>query len=616
MRSPALLAMLLMVGCDSCHDDDDDDVIDTGGLSDTCYLDADGDGFGDSSATGDCDASGYVADGGDCDDADASVNPDAEEVCDGVDNDCSGQIDGADATDALAWHVDTDGDGYGSKDDVVYDCEEVSGLLADASDCNDSDASVNPDGVEVCFDGIDTNCDGADNDGVCTLSLADADVVLTGEGTDDRAGYAIASAGDMNSDGYDDVLVGARLNDDAGADAGATYLVYGPLTSMSLSAADVTIEGAAAGDYAGISVSGGQDYDGDGNLDILIGAQNVYDGSSAQTGAAYVVFGPATDMDLSSADVALYGEAAGDEAGRNVAFVGDVDADGYADVLVGARSNSTAGSGSGAAYLVYGASTGGALDGVGVSLQGAASQDAAGYWLAAAGDVDADGLADVWVNAYRADSGSDTNLGATYLLSGGGALSGLGAGDTLSLTDADAIVWGETAKDQAGSAVSSAGDVDGDGYVDVLIGAQHRDPGGVTDAGVAYLLRGALSGTVSVSSAQASFVGEATLDYAGRALAPLGDINDDGFGDFLIGAKTNDDGGTDAGAAYLILGPVTGQLSLADADGRFVGSVADGQAGTEVAYGGDTNGDGETDFLIGASGVNQGYGYLILGGDW
>ena len=131
----------------------------------TWYADSDGDGYGDEYTTSvACDApSGFIAVGEDCDDADADVHPDATEVCDGVDNDCDEQADGADAADASTWYADTDGDGFGNPSATEDACDAPSGYVADDQDCDDDDEDVNPDATEVC-DGVDNDCNG-DSDG-------------------------------------------------------------------------------------------------------------------------------------------------------------------------------------------------------------------------------------------------------------------------------------------------------------------------------------------------------------------------------------------------------------------------------------------------------------------
>ncbi len=147
--------------CDGLTDDEDSAP---GGTS-TWYRDADGDGYGEAADSTDaCDApSGYVGDGTDCDDGEASTNPGADELCDGEDNDCDGTVDEADATDASTWYADADADGYGDATSSTVACEAPSGYLADSADCDDGDSAVNPAATEIC-DSVDNDCDGLIDD--------------------------------------------------------------------------------------------------------------------------------------------------------------------------------------------------------------------------------------------------------------------------------------------------------------------------------------------------------------------------------------------------------------------------------------------------------------------
>jgi len=152
--------------CDDA-DNDCDGLVDEGSATDarTWYRDADADGFGDAAdAVSACAIpEGYVSDATDCDDAVASVFPDADEVCNGVDDDCNGVVDDDDAIDAVAWHIDADGDGYGDPDATRVTCDATSGLTDDATDCDDDDPDVYPgSGVTsplfvliACIDGSD-----------------------------------------------------------------------------------------------------------------------------------------------------------------------------------------------------------------------------------------------------------------------------------------------------------------------------------------------------------------------------------------------------------------------------------------------------------------------------
>ncbi|MCB9758441.1 MAG: hypothetical protein H6739_01240 [Alphaproteobacteria bacterium] len=174
--------------CNTWDDDcdgaiDEDDAVDAG----TWYPDADSDGFGDADQPSDaCETpSGYVGDATDCDDADAAVNPDADELCNGIDDDCDGTADEPDAVDAGTWYADADADSFGDAATSTVQCDQPSGYVADSADCDDGDAGVNPDGTEVC-NGIDDDCDGTTDEPDATDAsawYADADADSFGDAT-------------------------------------------------------------------------------------------------------------------------------------------------------------------------------------------------------------------------------------------------------------------------------------------------------------------------------------------------------------------------------------------------------------------------------------------------
>ncbi len=579
----------------------------------TWYLDDDSDGYGDVTvfANACTQPSGYLADSTDCDDAAANVNPGESETCDGTDNNCSG--DETDAVDATTWYADADSDGFGDVASLTTACSQPGGYTADSTDCDDSEGTTYPGAPETCSDGVDSDCDTIDSMGTCDASLTGADATFSGESSGDLAGYHM-TGGDINGDGYSDVIIGARLAHNGGTDRGSTYVVFGPVTgTMGLGSADAELTGESDNDYAGGSVASG-DFNNDGYDDLLIGALNE-DAGGTDAGAAYMVFGPVSgDVGLAGADAKLTGTAAGDQAGKSVAAVGDVDNDGSDDLLIASYKNDDAGANTGAAYLFYGPATSGDLDTADAIIQGAAEQDFAGSWVSAAGDVDGDGYADVLIGAYRADTEREgnpfTNVGISYLLHG--PLSG-----TINLSAANASFIGESDSDQSGAQLSEAGDVNNDGYADFLIGAERADSNG-TDSGSAYLILGPVSGEVELSSADAIFTGEAADDRAGRGVGAAGDLDGDGNDDILVGAKENDNSGTGAGAAYVILGPITGTLSLSASDAIYTGVSAGDQAGMWVGGAGDVSGDGTSDFLIGGNSAASGAGatYLILGDSW
>jgi hypothetical protein len=538
-------------------------------------------------------------------DYDPARHPRAQEMCDGIDQDCDGRIDEGE----VPWFVDIDGDGYGD-DSISVDasCDGIIGYVTLSGDCDDADATINPGATEICDD-VDDDCDGI----ACTLSLPDADAVYATEGPDDLAGHSVAGAGDVDGDGYDDMLVGAPYNNDGADRSGKAYLVRGGPSpaSISLSAADAVYTGEAAGDFAGVSVAGAGDVDGDGYHDLLVGAEG-----SGVAGAAYLVLGgpvPAS-APLSAADAEYTGEAASDKAGYSVAGAGDVDGDGYCDILVGAFSAGSSFSGS--AYLVLGgpSPTSASLSAADAEYTGRPT-DAAGGSVAGAGDVDGDGYDDMLVGAFLKSVGLDS-VGAAYVVLGDASP----ASGSLSAADAEYV--GESG--QAGYSVAGAGDVNADGYADVLVGAKyHGEVPGVLSVGAAYLVLGGPSpASASLSDADAQYTGEIAFDFAGSSVAGAGDVDRDGYSDVLVGAPghTHDYAGDDYlfGAAYLILGdPSPASVSLSAADAKYTGEARYDYAGP-VAGPGDVDGDGYGDVLVGAPGnyltYNPGAAYLLLGG--
>jgi len=317
-------------------------------------------------------------------------------------------------------------------------------------------------------------------------------------------------------------------------------------------------------------------------------------------------------MSLSEADVKLTGVSHYDEAGWSVSGAGDVDGDGLDDVVVGSPGYTDFDYGTGAAWLVSGATlsaTSGAfsLADADAVMVGDTGAEFFGQEVSGPGDVDGDGYDDLVVGVQNGDGdGSGSLRGEVYLFRG--PLSG-----EVALADADAALTGEADDDWAGNAVASE-DVDGDGQVDLLIAAKHAG-GGV---GEVFLFQGAFSGEMDLADADARLLGEDLEDWAGDALDGAGDVDGDGLGDVIIGAYGEDDGGADAGAAYMVLGGVTGEVDLADADYKILGESSDDRAGAGVAGAGDVDGDGLDDVAVGApfvtvSGSHVGALYLIGG---
>ncbi|MEL6343273.1 MAG: hypothetical protein AAFV53_09050 [Myxococcota bacterium] len=351
------------------------------------------------------------------------------------------------------------------------------------------------------------------------------------------------------------------------------------------------------------------DVDGDGNDDLFIGAFGE-DSGGTSAGAAYLVLGPVSgEIDLSAADAKLIGEAAFDYAGAKLS-AGDVDGDGNDDLFIGASGEDSGGDSAGAGYLLMGPVSGEIdLSAADAKLIGEEAYDNVGRAVGCAGDIDGDGNDDLFIGAPGEDSGG-SSAGAAYLVLG--PVSG-----AIDLSTADAKFIGEASGDTVGVSLSGAGDVDGDGHMDLLIGASGEDSGG-TSAGAAYLLMGPVSGEIDLSAADAKLIGEEAYDNVGDTVSGVGDVNGDGNDDILISAHGDDSGATSAGAAYLVLGPVSGEIDLSAADAKFIGEEAYEILGGSVSGAGDVNGDGNDDLLLGAvgddrGGSNAGAAYLVLG---
>jgi len=597
--------------CDG-HDDDCDGDVDESDSVDASswYADSDGDGYGDSSSnTSACSApTGYVADLSDCDDGDSGISPGAvESVADGVDQDC----DGGDVC-----YEDLDGDAYGSTSIVTstdLDCAD-GGESSLSSDCDDSEALANPAETEVCSDGIDNDCDGTPSgcEYDASSSLADADAQFTGQLMYAEA-YVVAPAGDVNADGYDDFLVGA-----AGYwwtssiyNFGAAYLVLGGtgLSGGSLSSADAKLTGVVAGEHAGYALAGVGDVNADGYDDFLVGAYtssvSVYQG-----GTSYLVLGSSSPSggSLSGADAEYYGDSNEGRSGEAVAGVGDFNGDSYDDFLIGSPYwEDSRGAKPGTAYLVLGERT--------PSSFSLSSADAlfyghtydgrqAGYSVGGGGDIDGDGLSDALVG--------DDQKEESYLILGNSSPS------DVDLSTADATYSG------TGHAVAFVGDVNGDGNDDVMFGEPYYEvTGGASGSseGVAWLVLGSSGPSdLSLTASDAAYYGTDRDEHAGWSVASAGDVDGDGFDDMVVGAPLDDSVSTNSGAAYIILGqPAPAGVDLSDADAKFLGEAYGDYAGFKVAGAGDVDGDGLDDFLMGALGYDSSAGsaagsaYLMFG---
>ena len=437
-----------------------------------------------------------------------------------------------------------------------------------------------------------------------------ADARFVSESSSQAVGWAVTGAGDVNDDGFDDVAIGARGDNEGGEapeysdffTAGAAYLLLGPLSGeVPLAEADAKFVGEAWLNMAGSFVAGAGDVDGDGVDELVIGNMGGFLAYEGGRGKAYVLDGSMDgQVDLSEVSPAIEGEITSSYAGASVAGAGDVDGDGQADLLVGDVADDAVGERTGAAYVLLGP----ILDDVRLAdadakLTGEAEFDDAGWALDAAGDVNDDGFDDFLVGAPN-DQGNGP--GRAYLVHG--PVTGVS-----SLADAPTTFLGETEGDQAGAAVAGGDDLDGDGHGDFVVGAPSAGFATNLD-GAVYVVLGPVEGDIALADADAVLVGDESSEHLGSAVALCGDVNGDGLSDLLLSERA---------AVYLVTRPVAGEVDLSLVSHRLITHGGIDLMSGALAGAGDVNADGVDDLLIGVcqDGTDHSYGgtaYLFHGG--
>lgn len=478
---------------------------------------------------------------------------------------------------------------------------------------------------------------------------------LEGSQIEDLSGAAVSAAGDINGDGFDDILVGAYLADDAGkVDAGKVYVVFGQAEAFDpfLQLSNLNgnngfiINGKESHHQLGWAVSSAGDFNNDGFDDILISAPSIEINGETNVGESYLIFGKATaytaTFDLTSLNgtngFALQGENEFDFFGYDIDGIGDLNNDNFDDIIISAPfASPNQIQHAGSSYVIFGNNSNASgllqvssLNGNnGFRIDGRSTNDFSGFSLSGAGDFNNDNFNDILIGAYAADALGNVEAGESYLIYGHGGVysSSVELGSLNGGTGF--IINGIDSGDFSGREVSNAGDINNDNFDDILIGAPTALSNTNEQAGETYVLFGNNSNSSSFDlitlNGTNGFIlkGIAAQDYSGSALSSLGDVNSDGIDDILIGARDASPNGFASGAAYVYFGKTTGfttTVNLNSLDGTnglsIFGKNPENQLGAALSGLGDINGDNVNDFIIGAKGasanvVASGESYII-----